>query len=247
MLNKFKLILILVTTSLISIAQENQFDSNGKRHGLWKGNYEKTNNLRYEGTFEHGKEVGLFKFYADLKNKQLMATRDFSKDGVSCYTVFYNGKFKVSEGDLVNKKPEGLWKYYHLRSDKVMTLENYKKGKLEGEKNVYYPNGQLAEKSFYKNNLLEGKYVKYAENGKLIEESIYKNGELHGTAIFYDGEGNRLVKGEYKKNKKSGIWETYENGKLIKTETAAQFSGKTFKLDNPNELEYKEELKEGKK
>ena len=66
-------------------------------------------------------------------------------------------------------------------------------------------------------------------------------------AIFYDGEGNRLVKGEYKKNKKSGIWETYENGKLIKTETAAQFSGKTFKLDNPNELEYKEELKEGKK
>lgn len=247
MLNKIKLILILLATSTISIAQENQFDKDGKRHGLWKGNYEKSNNLRYEGTFEHGKEVGLFKFYADAKNKQLMATRDFSKGDGSCYTVFYNGKFKVSEGDLVNKQPEGLWKYYHYRSDKIMNLENYKRGKLDGEKNVYYTNGQLAEKSYYKNNLLEGKYIKYAENGKPIEESNFKNGELHGTAIFYDGEGNMLIKGQYKKNKKSGTWETYENGKLIKKESAAEFSGKTFKLDNPNEFEYKVELKEGKK
>lgn len=247
MLNKSLLIVLLFNLGFVSFAQENKFDANGKRHGAWKGNYEKSNNLRYEGTFDHGKEVGLFKFYADAKNKQLMATRDFSKGDGSCFTVFYNGKHKVSEGDLVNKKPEGLWKYYHYKSDKVMTLENYKNGKLEGEKNVYYTNGQLAEKSFYKNNILQGKYVKYGEDGKLLEESNYKNGELHGAAIFYDGEGNIAIKGEYKKNKKSGTWETYENGKLVKKESAAEFSGKTFKLDNPNELEYKEELKEGNK
>lgn len=240
MLNRIQFLLVFVFCSLVSTAQENQLDANGNRHGLWKGTYEKSKNLRYEGTFEHGKEVGLFKFYADLKNKQLMATRDFSKGDGSCYTVFYNGKFKVSEGDLVNKKPEGIWKYYHNKSDKVMTLENYKNGKLEGEKNVYYTNGQLAEKAFYKNNVLDGKYVKYAENGKLIEESTYSKGELNGSASFYDGEGNLLVKGEYKKNKKVGTWETYENGKLVKKESAAKFSGKTFKLDNPNELEYSE-------
>ncbi|MBD3724354.1 MAG: hypothetical protein IE891_06125 [Flavobacteriaceae bacterium] len=229
-------------------AQENQMDSSGKRHGLWKGYHEKTKKLRYEGNFDHGKELGVFKYYADNKENTLMATRDFSQGDGSCYTVFYDTKkFKVSEGNLVNKKPEGLWKYYHLNSDKVMTLENYKNGKLNGERYVYYTNGQIAEKAFYKNDRREGKYYKYAENGNLIEESIYKNGELHGKASFYDGEGNLLVLGEYKKNVKVGIWETYENGKLVKKETAAEFSGKTFKLDNPNELEYKEELKEEKK
>lgn len=241
-------LLVFFTLVIASVhAQENQLDNNGKRHGKWIGKYEKSNNLRYEGTFDHGKEIGIFKFYADTKKVQLVATRDFSKGDGSCYTVFYNGKYKVSEGDLVNKKPEGLWKYYHLNSDKVMTLENYKNGKLNGEKYVYYTNGQIAEKAFYKNDRREGKYYKYAENGNLIEESNYKNGELHGKASFYDGEGNLLVVGEYKKNVKVGIWETYENGKLVKKETAAEFSGKTFKLDNPNELEYKEELKEGKK
>lgn len=230
---------IILFLSYSSFSQEiNKIDTNGKRHGEWKGYYEKSKNLRYEGFFEHGVEIGVFKYYTDSKSKQLMATRDFSKGSGSCYTVFYNGKFKVSEGDLVNKKPEGLWKYYHLNSDKIMTLENYKNGKLEGEKNVYYNNGQLAEKSFYKNGLLEGVYTKYAENGKLIEESTYKKGELNGKASFYDGEGNLLVKGEYKRNKKVGMWETYENGKLVKTEPAEKFAGKSFKLDNPNELKY---------
>ena len=133
----------------------------------------------------------------------------------------------------INKKPEGTWKYYHYMSDKIMSIENYKNGKLEGEKNVYYTNGQLAEKSYYKNNLLEGKYIKYAENGKPIEESNYKNGELNGTAIFYDGEGNMLIKGQYKKNKKSGTWETYENGKLVTIQYINSDHGNIF-IKNEN-------------
>ncbi len=247
MLKRIKLLFVLIFISSFSLAQENQFDANGKRHGKWKGTYEKSNNLRYEGAFEHGKEIGVFKFYADKKTSPLVATRDFSRGDGSCYAIFYNGKFKVSEGDLVNKKPEGLWKYYHLRSDKIMTLENYQNGKLHGEKNVYYPNGQLAEKSFYRNNLKDGAYTKFGENGKPIEESNYKNGELHGKAVFYDGNGNLILKGEYKKNLKVGMWDTYEDGKLVKSETAKEFTGKTFNLDNPNEMEYKKELKETKK
>lgn len=232
-------LLLLVFT--FSFSQENQMDSSGKRHGLWKGYHEKTKKLRYEGNFDHGKELGVFKYYADNKENTLMATRDFSQGDGSCYTVFYDTKkFKVSEGNLVNKKPEGLWKYYHFESDKIMNLENYKNGKLNGEKNVYYKNGQIAEKSYYKAGSLDGKYVKYAENGNLIEESNYVNGNLNGKVAYYDGEGNVLVKGEYKNNKKSGTWETYENGKLVKKESAKKFSGKNFKMDNPKEVENKE-------
>lgn len=57
----------------------NQYDNNGKRHGVWKKNFDKTNEPRYEGQFEHGKEVGVFKYYT-LKQKKsvLSATKTFN-------------------------------------------------------------------------------------------------------------------------------------------------------------------------
>ena len=70
----------------------NQLNANGNRHGLWKGYYEDTKYLKYEGTFNDGKEVGTFTFYDNTKVKKIVATRDFtSKDG-SCYTIVFNGK-----------------------------------------------------------------------------------------------------------------------------------------------------------
>lgn len=234
-------LLILLFSLGISAQKTNQFDVNGERHGLWKGYHEKSNRLRYEGTFEHGKETGVFKYYDDTKAGTVIATRNFSIGNGSCYTIFYDQKKnKVSEGELVNKKPEGVWKYYHYQSDKIMTIENYINGQLNGEKQVYYQNGQLAEKINYINDLKDGEYHRYAETGTSIEESEYKNGELHGKVTYYDKEGKVLIKGEFKKDFKVGMWETYENGKLKKRETAKEFAEKSFKKSNPNKLEYNE-------
>ena len=58
----FVIILTLVLTN-VNAQSINQFDANGERHGLWKKNFEGTDQPRYEGTFDHGKEVGIFKFY----------------------------------------------------------------------------------------------------------------------------------------------------------------------------------------
>ena len=49
-------------------AQTNKMDEAGKRHGVWKGIYETSKRLRYEGTFNHGKETGTFKFFDDNEN-----------------------------------------------------------------------------------------------------------------------------------------------------------------------------------
>jgi hypothetical protein len=40
----------------------NKLDSQGKKHGFWKGFYEESKRSRYEGTFEHGNEIGKFQF-----------------------------------------------------------------------------------------------------------------------------------------------------------------------------------------
>lgn len=195
----------------------NQLDEKGKKHGLWKGVYEESKRPRYEGTFSHGKEVGVFKFFDDTKAGTVIATREFNSADNSAYTIFYDqDKNKVSEGKVVNKVFEGQWKYYHHASKNVMTIENYKNGKLEGMRTVFFTNGKIAEEATYKNNLKEGIYKKYAENGIILEETIYKNNVYEGLAVFKDGDGNVVSKGRFVKGKKSGIWQFFEKGKLVK-------------------------------
>lgn len=197
--------------------KSNQLDAAGKKDGFWKGIYEVSKRPRYEGTFSHGKEVGVFNFFDDTKSKTVIATREFNPKDNSAYTIFYDkNKNKVSEGKVVNKLYEGQWKYYHKASMSIMTLENYKNGKLEGLRTVFYPDGKIAEETNYKNNFKEGVCKIYTQNGIVIEESIYKNNSYNGIAIFRDTEGNLVSKGNFVNGKKSGIWQFFEKGKLVK-------------------------------
>lgn len=247
---KIKIIVLFVMSFVFSNAQEiNQLNPKGNRHGLWKGVYEKSKRPRYEGVFNDGKETGIFKYFDDTKAGTVIATRDFSKGNGSCYTIFYDQKGnKVSEGVLLNRIPEGEWKYYHFEKNAIMSVENYKKGKLHGEKKVFYKDGTLAEISNYSNGVLNGVYKKYAENSNLLEESGYKDGHLNGAVSYYDGANNLVFKGEYKNGKKVGYWETYENGKLVSKEKVTHYTRKTFKIDKtedgkmlPSELKTKNE------
>jgi antitoxin component YwqK of YwqJK toxin-antitoxin module len=211
------LALVLLFTSTLLAQEFNQVDTNGKKQGLWKGVYEQSKRPRYEGTFNHGVEVGTFKFFDDTAAGTVIATREFNSKDNSCYTIFYNQKGnKVSEGKLVNKLYVGEWKYYHEDSKVIMTSENYVKGILSGFRKVFYPSGKIAEEANYKNGKKEGFYKKYAENGIALEESNYKNGEYDGIAIFRSPDNVVVAKGNFVKGKKEGIWEFNTNGKITK-------------------------------
>jgi antitoxin component YwqK of YwqJK toxin-antitoxin module len=208
---------VLFSQNVVSQTDFNKLDAKGKKHGIWKGFFEESKRPRYEGTFEHGKEIGIFNFYDDTKAKSIIATREFNAKDNSAYTIFYDQKSnKVSEGKVVNKLFEGQWKYYHLASKNIMTTENYSKGKLEGLRTVFYLNGKIAEEINYKNNLKNGFYKKYTENGIVLEESAYKNDLYNGLAIFRDSNGNVVSKGQFLNGKKSGIWQFFEKGKVVK-------------------------------
>jgi antitoxin component YwqK of YwqJK toxin-antitoxin module len=214
-------VIFFLFTMLFSVlhaqTETNKLDAKGLKHGVWKGLYEESKRPRYQGTFEHGKEIGLFQFFDDTQKGDVIATREFNPKDNSAYTIFYDqNKNKVSEGKVVNKVFEGLWKYYHYASPAVMTTENYKNGKLEGLRTVYFPNGKIAEQINYVNNLKEGAYKKYTETGIVIEESFFKNNEYDGLAIFRNVNGNVVSKGLFAKGLKIGIWEVVENGKLVK-------------------------------
>jgi antitoxin component YwqK of YwqJK toxin-antitoxin module len=215
---KYLVIILFFTTSLFA-QTINQLDVNSKKQGLWKGIYEESKRPRFEGTFEHGKEVGMFKFFDDTKVGTVIATREFDMKDNSCYTICYNQNgSKVSEGKLVNRLYAGEWIYYHEDSKIIMTSENYLNGKLNGFRKVFYPSGKIAEEANYKNGKKEGSYKKYAENAVVLEETIYKNDEYDGLTIFRSPDNIVVAKGMFIKGKKEGIWDILnDKGKLVKT------------------------------
>ena len=60
------LIFALLSQNVISQTDFNKLDAKGKKHGVWKGFYAESKRPRYEGTFEHGKEIGIFNFFDDI-------------------------------------------------------------------------------------------------------------------------------------------------------------------------------------
>jgi len=219
MKNRFTAFMLIFFIAITAFAQDsNKMDAAGKRHGVWKGSYEKSKRPRYEGTFDHGKETGTFTFFEDDKTSTLAAKRTFDADG-SCTTVFFDAKGKkISEGKEVNKVREGEWKFYNEGTSTLLSTETYVKGKINGVKKVYLPTGKIAEEVTYANDVMEGPYKQYNEKGTVLEESVYKNGKLHGPAIYRDAKGDISAKGQFTDNKKTGKWQFFENGKLVKEE-----------------------------
>ncbi|WGD34054.1 toxin-antitoxin system YwqK family antitoxin [Olleya sp. YS] len=211
------LLFILVTSGLVG-QEVNQFDTNGLRHGKWKKNFENTNVVRYEGEFNHGKEIGTFKFYKNIDGKAVLtATKVFDKDTNEAYVTFLasTGK-KISEGKMRGRNYIGKWVIYHKNADQVMTEEFYNnQGKLEGVRNVYYLSGQVAEKAHYKNGLLDGESKWFAENGNLIKSINYKADKFHGAYKTYNKDGIIATEGHYRDDVKCCVWKRYKKGELV--------------------------------
>ncbi|WP_412560297.1 toxin-antitoxin system YwqK family antitoxin [Winogradskyella sp. MIT101101] len=218
---KIKLVFFLTLILTLGYAQEpvNQFDKDGKRHGLWTKNYHKTDQKRYEGQFVHGKEVDTFKYYTLSSGKSVLsATKVFRlKDSLADVKFYTSKKNVISEGKMNGKRYIGQWIFYHKNSTAKMIVENYNDdGNLEGDRTVFYKNGLVAEEAHYKNGKLHGESKWFSENNILLRHSIYKDGSLHGKTINYDSDGNITSEGDYTEDRKSGIWKYYESGKLKK-------------------------------
>lgn len=243
---KYLIAVLFFTFSMYS-QDFNKLDGNGKKHGLWKGVYETSKRPRYEGTFENGKETGMFKFFDDTKAGTIIATREFNATDNSCYTIFYNqNKNKVSEGKVVNKQFEGEWKYYHEDLPTIMTLEPYVNGKLNGVRKVFYKSGKIAEETTYKNGVKNGAYKSYAENDVVLEESGYKNGLYEGPAIYRNATNEISGQGVYKNGKKVGMWKMLVKGKM--KDVNMNFQNKNFKKPvMPNQADVKVEVKDAEK
>ena len=214
-------LLCLVGNISVSISQTdmNQFDANGKRHGPWSKNYKDSDQIRYEGTFVHGKESGVFNFFcSDCGDTPSMKKLFIINSEIAEVSYFSkNGKI-ISTGQMNHKLREGEWTYYHSGTKNILTKEHYTNGVLDGKKVTYYRNNVLAEEITYKNGVKSGVNNYFSTKGKPLKELIFVNDKLHGPAIYYNGYGIKILEGNYKNGRKYGIWKKFKNNDLIAEE-----------------------------
>lgn len=207
---------VLTTTLLFAQKEYNQYDANNKRHGEWMKLYS-NKNIRYKGQFSHGKEIGVFKYYAVTGEKHPIVIKQFTQNSDLAEVQFFskNGILK-SQGKMKGKKRIGKWIYYFNDGKTLLSEENYKDGTLDGQVITYYKNGKKTEVANYLKGKLHGKRIRYRDSGKETENFTYRNGVIHGPAIIYDEKGEVYAKGNYKNGIKSGTWEFNMDGEMVK-------------------------------
>lgn len=215
----FSIIFTIILTSLSAQDSVNNYDENGERHGIWQKNYPNTNQLRYEGQFNHGKEIDTFKYYK-LKQKKsvLSAIKVFNPNNNTSDVTFMasNGRV-VSKGQMNGKNFIGKWVYFHKKSSDIMITEHYNEnGTLEGTRTVFFISGKEAEIVEYKNGKQNGLSKIYSESGKLLQSSVYSDDKLNGLTTYFDVGDVVRAKGNFKNNIKTGVWEYYKDAVLVK-------------------------------
>ncbi len=212
--------LFICSPTLLAQDVINGLDQDGNRHGAWKKNFEGSQQLRYQGTFEHGKEVGAFTFYCEDCKDQPALIKEFEVNSTQAKVTYFTKKGKISShGRMDGRERMGEWLYYHKDGTTVMSRETYKKGILDGQRITYYPDGIKTEILTYVEGIVQGVNLYYSPAGVLIKELYYENDELHGVARYYGPTGAVIIKGQYKQGAKNGLWQYFEKGKLTKEET----------------------------
>lgn len=209
-------VLSLVVTILFRgtvFAQKiNQLNTKGKRTGVWK-KYYPNGDIRYEGQFKNGKEIGTFTFY-NQGSAYPSIIKIFSRKSDTATVKFYEKSRVKTIGKMIGRKRVGKWIYYYSDGNRIFSEENYKDGKLNGPLKNYYSNGKLTEETDYKNGKKDGVSKIYTEAGVLIEEVHYINGKLNGLAKYFDIKGVIKEKGKYANGERIGKWEYYIDGEL---------------------------------
>ncbi len=98
---------------------------------------------------------------------------------------------------------------------RMTLLENYREGKLNGVRKVFYESGSIQEEANYFEGLREGKSSWFDEKGVLIATYNYKLGLFDGVQQTYFPDGQLKSKRTYLANKLEGAAvDYYANGQV---------------------------------
>ncbi len=149
------------------------------------------------------------------------------------------------EGNFINDKPSGEFKYYYP-DGKIKALTQYSDSGKRAQTIMYFNNGKKNAEGLYVDKKKDGHWIYYGTNEIKISEECYKKGIKEGTWKYYYDDGkinrienykNNLLEGErmdfyadsilmmkclYQNNKLNGRYQYfYNSGKMLYTGTYA--------------------------
>ena len=121
-------------------------------------------------------------------------------------TLYAKGVF---EGNL----RDSTWQFF--KGEKLILIENYKRGKRDGKSTGYDRNGKVNSEKEWKNDSPDGRCVDYYPGGTKRSVVAYQEGKRNGPAMFYDESGVVSMDGKYAGDLSDGDWNVYDKeGKL---------------------------------
>jgi len=190
----------------------NQTDNKGLKQGFWE---EKVPNGTMKGKYLNDKKEGNWITYGG--NGNFLKLESYSgglKQGI-VVEVDQRG-YLVGEMYYTDDLLDGTAKKFYYGTNPASVID-YKKGKINGKKKVYYENaaGKLTEESDYTEDVKDGESKFYSSNGDPIAEYVYRKGALEGIQKSYYPGKKLMSEQNYVKNVESGLYKEYfENGKL---------------------------------
>ncbi len=80
----------------------------------------------------------------------------------------------------------------------------------------YYPDGKLRYKGYFNNGKPEGKLIRYYPEGNVKAKMNYRGDTVD--VVLYNRKGDCVITGKYFQKKKTGIWTTCRENRLIALE-----------------------------
>ena len=80
----------------------------------------------------------------------------------------------------------------------------------------YYPDGKLRYKGYFNNGKPEGKLIRYYPEGNVKAKMNYRGDTVD--VVLYNRKGDCVITGKYFQKKKTGIWTTCRENRLIARE-----------------------------
>lgn len=177
---------------------------NGFNHGTHV-EYMRDGNVRYTGLNCKGVRLGKWTRYID----------DGKQKGKIQIVENYNIRSYTKQFESYSSDRHGEYLEYDASTGTLIKKHNYSNGALNGECINYWPNSQIALKTFYVGGKKDGMLQIWNEQGKLLYSCKFEKDLKTGEELDSYDDGTPKSKGAYVNDKKEGPWVYYHpNGKI---------------------------------
>ena len=152
--------------------------------------------------------------YQEFKNNILVVKGYYANDEkVKKWTYYHDNGNIQSEGLFLKNYKNGEWISFDSLGTKISSqvFENGKTGDLPFRE--FYNDGTIKLNGQFYRGYKSGKWEYFDKTGFKTDQKTFSNDKLNGLHVRYYGRNSKEVT-EYAKNKKNGIWQVWEDGKL---------------------------------